>query len=342
MALTREQKIQAMDIYETPAMFRNEAQMMLREQEMELILLLGKEILYPADILKKIEEAGIARIPQQLLDSSYRRGVLNKKRDENNEVMYQIANFYTRFPLFAMYEFEVYSRIPAARKKMMNEWDYEVYHSYFTEQIKLREEGYDIELPDDNFMTLEEAQELVKSVPHISVHPCNCKVMWDITDRPRNVCVQFRHGDNTPWDRGYGNQITGEQCAEMLKEWNKRGLMQNGRHNPDGGFCNCDGASCYPIRMSKEHGLRGVWPRANWWIHWDADKCVCCGNCATVCNFDGFTADVNGKIHFNPDNCWGCTICTNSCTGGAITKTPRTWELKELPDDSPYKNGKAH
>ena len=83
MALTREKKIQGMDMDETPAMFRNEAQMMLREQEMELILLLGKEILYPADIIKKIEEAGIAKYPEQLIETSYARGVLNKKRDEN-------------------------------------------------------------------------------------------------------------------------------------------------------------------------------------------------------------------------------------------------------------------
>ena len=217
MALTREEKIKALDIYETPAMFRNEAQLMLREQEMELILLLGKEILYPADILKKIEEAGIAKFPQVLLDTSYRRGVLNKKRDENNEVMFQIADFYTRFPLFAMYEFEVYSRIPAARKKMMNEWDYEVYHSWVTEQIKLRQEGYDIALPDDNFMTLEEAQEFVRSKDFINIRPCNCKVMWDITDRPRYVCVNFGQGDNSDSDRGCGQQITGEQCAEMLR-----------------------------------------------------------------------------------------------------------------------------
>ena len=43
MALTREQKNQALDLFETPVMFRPEALLMLSEQELEMILLMGKD-----------------------------------------------------------------------------------------------------------------------------------------------------------------------------------------------------------------------------------------------------------------------------------------------------------
>ena len=339
MALTREQKNQALDIFDTPVMFRPEALMMLSEQELEMILLLGtnKEAFYEADLEEKL--AAIAKFPKTLIRSAYSRCVLKKVRDGENRLMYQLTDFYSRYPFFAQFEFEEYVRIPRDRRVMMNDWDYEVYSAWWKPVVQQKLDGYDAVMHDDHFMTLEEAQKAVKEQEEVYLVPCNCKYMMDVTDRPRNVCTHFWGGDNSAWDRGHGQRVTGERCAELLVEWNKRGLMPNGRPEFEGGFCNCDGASCYPIRMGKEMNARGYMPRANWWIHWDADKCISCGKCAKICNFQAFTAGGDGKIVFHPDKCWGCTICTNNCPKGAITKTPRKWDLKPLPQEG---NGPEH
>ena len=85
MALTREQKNQALDLFETPVMFRPEALLMLSEQELEMILLMGKDTYYEADLKEKL--APIAKFPDTLIWAAYSRAVLKKVRDENNGLM---------------------------------------------------------------------------------------------------------------------------------------------------------------------------------------------------------------------------------------------------------------
>lgn len=322
MALTMEQKFHALDIFETPPQFRPEALKMLSEQELQLILLMGKEGIPEETLEGKIADAGIARYPKTLIRSAYGRAVINKVRDEHNGLQYRLNNFYGRFPYYAQYEYEDYVRIPRERRKLMNEWDFEVYYHLFHKTVERKMKGENLFLHDGDFMTLEEAMDAVKDQEFIARVPCNCKHMMDETDRPRNVCIHFRHGDNSAWDRGHGQQITAEQAVELLKEWNRRGLMPNGRPELEGGFCNCDCPSCYPIQMAKKLGSRGVHPRAYWTIHWDETKCVSCGRCTQVCNFHAFRME-DGKVTFRPEECWGCTVCTNNCSKGAITKTPR-------------------
>ena len=322
MELTKELKFKALDIFETPEQFRPDALKMLSEQELKLILVMEREVYYADDLKEKIAEAGIAKFPSTLIDSAYNRAVLRKVRDKDNNLQYQITNFYDRYPYFAQYEFEEYVRIPRERRTMLNDWDYEVYFGYWHHVIEMKMAGENVYMHDGDFMTLEQAIDAVKDLEVIYRVPCNCKYMMDETDKPRDVCMHVHAGDNSQWDRGHGQKITGEQAVELLKEWNKRGLMPNGNPAVEGGFCNCDCPSCYPIRMSKELGSRGINPRAYWKIHWDADKCVNCGKCAKLCNFNAFTVGEDKKVTFDPDSCWGCTVCTNNCPSGAITKTP--------------------
>lgn len=323
MELTKEQKIQALDIFETPEEFRPEALKMLSEQELRLILLMKKEIILEKELEQRIQEAGIARYPQTLIFSAYSRAVLNKVRGEHQELQYQITNFYARYPFFAQFEFEEYVRIPRERRTRLNEWDFEVYFGYNHKVVEGKMEGKNLFLHDGDFMTLEEAIEAVKDQEFIARVPCNCKYMMDETDKPRDVCMHFGHGDNSAWDRGHGQRITAEQAIELLKLWNSRGLMPNGKPELEGGFCNCDCPSCYPIQMAKKLGSQGVYPRAYWTIRWDPEKCINCGKCTKICNFEAFTMGEDKKVTFHPDQCWGCTVCTNNCPKGAITKTPK-------------------
>lgn len=323
MAMVLEDKNRALDLFQVPPEFRPEALKMLTEQELALILLMEKESIPEQELIEKITQAGLAKRPEILVRAAYSRAVLQKVRDEHQALSYQVTDFYTRYPYYAQFEYEEYARIPAARKKKLNEWDFALYFDAFQEDVKARLRGENVSIHDGDFMTLEQACEAVMAHdgPIYQV-PCNCKCMMDLTERPRDTCVQFRNGDNTPADRGHGKLITVEQTCELLKSWNSRGLMANGKPEEEGGFCNCDCPSCYPIMMAKKLGARGVYPRAYYTIHWDAEKCVHCGKCTKVCNFEAFTQGENRKVTFDPDKCWGCTVCTNNCPRGAITKTP--------------------
>lgn len=324
MALTKEETYKALDLFEVPSQFRPEALKMLTQQELKLILLMEKRVIPARELSERIAGAGIASHPDSLVQAAYSRAVLQKVRSEDGGLSYQITDFYTRYPYYAQFEFEEYARIPAERKKALNDWDFEVYFGYYQEDVKARMRGEDVFIHDGDFMTLEQAcQAVMDHADFICQVPCNCKCMMDLTQRPRDVCIQFGQGDNSPWDRGHGKRLTAEQACELLKSWNARGLMANGRPDEEYGFCNCDCPSCYPIQMAKKLGSQGVYPRAYYTIHWDPEKCIHCGRCAKVCNFEAFTAGEDKKVSFDPDKCWGCTVCTNNCPKGAITKTSK-------------------
>lgn len=321
--LSKEEKFAALDLFEVPEKFRVEAMRMLTQQELELILLMKKEVIEAEELKKRIAQAGIAKAPESLIESAYSRAVLNKVRGENQELQYQITNLYARYPLYAQYEFEDYARIPRPRRELLNQWDFEIYFNECKDIVAAKQRGEDRFLHDGDFMTLEQACQAVMDHPDFIYRmPCNCKCMMDVTEKPRNVCISFCGGDNTHWDRGHGQRLTAEQACELLKQWNSFGLMPNGKPDEEGGFCNCDGGSCYPLQMARKMGSQGVYPRAYFKIHWNAEKCVSCGRCTKVCNFQAFTVGEDKKVTFDPAKCWGCTVCTNNCPTGAITKTP--------------------
>ena len=320
--LTMEEKNKALDLFDTPVQFRPEALKMLSQQELKLILLMEKACIPEKELEQRIGEAGLARCPEALIASAYSRAVLCKVRDENGGLQYQVTDFYSRFPYYAQFEYEEYVRIPRARRELLNQWDLEVYMSQYEDVVKAKMRGEDVFMHDGDFMTLDEACEAVMKQDFICRVPCNCKYMMDLTDKPRDVCIHFRHDDNSAWDRGHGQRITAEQAVELLHEWNKRGLMPNGKPEEEGGFCNCDCPSCYPIQMAKKLGSQGKYPRAYWQIHWDESRCINCGRCTQVCNFQAFTMGEDKKVSFDPTKCWGCTVCTENCPKGAITRTP--------------------
>lgn len=319
--LTAEEKKELLTLFEVPEDLSAEALKMLSQQEMRLILLMGKRRIPVEDLKKEIAGAEIAENPERLIQSAYSRSVLNKARDENGSLCYRISDFYGRYPYFAQFEYEEYARFPRAKKDRLNEWDFEVYYGVYGKDVKAKIRGEETYVHNSTFLTLPEAFALLeKHRGNIYRVPCNCKCMMDVTQKPRNVCINFDSGDNTPEDRGHGEKLTLEFAQELIRDWNRRGLMQNGE---DFAICNCDGQSCYPLQMARRAGARGVYPRSNYFIRWDEEKCISCGACARICNFGAFTMGEDKKISFHPDLCWGCTICSANCPKSAITLSPR-------------------
>lgn len=319
MALSKEERAELLALFEIPAQFTAEALKMLSEQETKLILLMKKRDWPEQELEDAIAEAGIARDPAILIKSAYRRAVLNKTRAEDGELRYRIANLYDRYPYFAQFEPEEYLKFPREKIEALNAWDFEVYYGVYGEDVKAKMRGLETYVHNSTFLTLPEAEAFVdKHHEHIYVIPCNCKCMMDVTAKPRNVCVKFDDGDNSVWDRGYGQVLTAEHAKELLRRYNRAGLMQNGE---DFAICNCDGESCYPLQMARKAGSQGVYPRSRYRIVWNEEACISCGACARVCNFAAFTKD-DGKVSFHRENCWGCTICSANCPKGAITLVP--------------------
>ena len=117
--------------------------------------------------------------------------------------------------------------------------------------------------------------------------------------------------------------MSNEEAKAKLKEFNKKGLMQNGE---DYAICNCDGYCCYPLQMARQVGSKGMYPKSHYEIDWHEDECINCGKCTKICNFGAFQKGEDKKVSYNKELCWGCTICAPNCPKGAIHLKPKAEE----------------
>ena len=75
MELTMEQKRKALALFDTPEEFYPEAMKMLTNQELELVLLMEKNIIPEDELESRIGEAGIAKFPKTLIRTAYTPGI---------------------------------------------------------------------------------------------------------------------------------------------------------------------------------------------------------------------------------------------------------------------------
>lgn len=329
--MEQERLIQAMQIFGVPEEFYDVAPLMVQEVEWEMILAMGKKSWPQSELEAMVEEKKLAAGAPDFIWECYHRSIIDKVLGENEGVgaflagkeqppegerSYQISDFYSRYPFYAMFEYYAYGKLPRETKKRLNDWDLGVYMEVNREIIEAKKRGEERPLHNSDFITLEEAYAFVdRHQEAICRYPCNCKTMMYYHNRPQNVCLHFYCGPNSTLDRGHGTKITAEEAKALLKECNEKGLMQSGE---DVAICNCDSYACYPIQMGKAMDTKGIYPRSKYDIVFHPEKCDNCGECLKICNFAAFSKDENGKITHDMEKCWGCTICAPNCPQKAI------------------------
>lgn len=318
--MEQERLQKAMELFEIPANLEQAAQAMVQEVEWELILAMGKDPMTDADLRALIEKHKLAADPADFIRLCYSRAILNKVTDLE-EPAWKISNLYGRYPYFAQYEYYAYGKLSRETKDALNAFDLEVYLGIYADDVRSKMRGENTHVHNSDFLTLEEAYAFVeKHEGHIYLYPCNCKCMMYYHDRPLNVCMGFYDGPNSEADRGHGERLTVRQAKEKLKEFNRKGLMQNGE---DYAICNCDGYCCYPLQMARSVGAKGVYPKSHYDIDWHPEECINCGKCTTICNFGAFQRGADKTVTYRKDLCWGCTICAPNCPKGAIHLIPK-------------------
>ena len=312
---------QAQELFEVPEEFYEVSCQMVHDVEWELILAMDKRTIPYEELKKLVEKERLAADAADFIRECYSRAILKKVIAEDGSLSYMATNFYARYPYYTQYEYYEYGKLPREMKERLNEWDRAVYVSIYKDDVEKKKQGIETWIHNSTFLTLAEANAVLEQHPeHITLHACNCKTMMYYHDRPLQGCMHLFDWPNSESDRGHGECLTLEEAKVKLKEFNKKGLMQNGE---EGGFCNCDGYCCYPLHMARTLGSKGFYPKSNYQIDWHEDECINCGKCTTICNFGAFYKDENKKVHYNPDLCWGCTICSPNCPKGAIHLIPK-------------------
>ncbi|PAB56212.1 4Fe-4S binding protein [Anaeromicrobium sediminis] len=295
---------------------------MLSKEEINLIEKI-QDKKYTYEELLKFIEANFDLDSEEFLRSCYKRGVINKE-EVNRQIVYTSANVYTRLAFFAQYEGELWKSIPEEDRIKIDRWYVEKYAHGAIPRLEEIKKGTRKLIENAYFYTMDETLELIDEVNHeLYMVPCNCKSISLRCDKPKNVCILFEKGINSEWDRGWGKALTKEEAKEIILRANKSGLMHTSE--AEQAICNCDGCCCYPIRASEIIGAKGIWPQRRYDIVWDKEKCVNCGICAKLCNFNAFMKE-DKTVSFHENKCWGCTICKDHCPVNAIT-------LKKIVDN---------
>lgn len=317
------------ELYDVPEIARDYLHFFISDKEIEVIEFMKKSSISDEDLkLFVFERFNISRIEtQSFIFRLYHRGIINMIPDENENLFWQINDFWKRMTFLAQYESFRWKEIP---QKVRDELD-QMYVDSYGDDAKIRlekvQKGELKSIENAYFFTLEETLRMIdKTETDIYIIPCNCKrLKLGCEDKkPYDCCMAFTKGINSEWDRGYGTEISKEEAKELVKKFRRSGLMQSSE--AEWGLCNCCGCCCYPIRSSEKVGTKGLWPLQRYEIIWHEDKCINCGACSRICNFEAFTTK-DKQTSFNKDKCWGCTICYERCPKEAI-------ELKKIVDDS--------
>jgi Pyruvate/2-oxoacid:ferredoxin oxidoreductase delta subunit len=286
------------------------------EQEMELVARMDSRRLSRDEIASLFVEP----VPDvdRLLEEAYRRFVVNKEEKEG-VVYYTAGEFYDR--LDNQCKFGNYYVLPPKIRRRLDRWCYEEYlqrHNYF-QLVVDNDPDYD-NCHNELILLASEVEEMIGAAESIMALPCNCKMLADNCDRPREVCMFF---DNHITDRTGGRYLSKEEARELLRMADRSGLIHTGgpynwREKGLAAVCNCCADCCYPLRAAQQLGTKGKWPKSRYIARYDADKCRLCGRCLKRCQFGAFYDD-GSTMAFNPDLCWGCGLCANTCPEGAIT-----------------------
>jgi len=312
----------ALIVFETPKEFYNQARLMITNEELVLLAAMGVETRCLDELCSIVAEFGLADDAGGFIDNAWRRVIIDKIEDmEANAIKYKAANFYNRFPVFAQYEPEIYSTVPKHIMDAMCDWEYEIYLGERRKNVLYKLKGLELDEKTHriDFLTLDEAMQVIDECEtEINVVPCDCKAMTYYHHKPTDGCINFGSDQfeiNSQRNRGYGRKLSKEEAKELLRECGKAGLMHCGVSS---GICNCDGPSCFNLRIAAELEARRVFPRAHYSIGYRRDKCTDCGICTKICNFNAFSFTAYREVRFDPDKCYGCTICADNCPENAI------------------------
>ncbi|HHY40349.1 MAG TPA: 4Fe-4S binding protein [Syntrophaceticus sp.] len=314
-----------MELFQVPDFVKPYLHHFVTEQEMELIVKLKGRSL-TADDIAGLMNASVYKV-RDLLEKAYQREVLNREI-KDGLVYYKAADFYARLDNYC--KWGNYYVLPKSVRKKLDQWCYDEFlkrNNNFQKVIE-NDPEYD-NCFNEWVLLLSEVEEMIDVAREIRVVPCDCKMLADNCDRPREVCLFF---DNKITDRTGGRTLTKDEAKQLVRYTDQKGLMHTGgpynwREVGPNVVCNCCADCCYPFRAALHLGTKGKWPKSRYIANYNPDNCRLCGRCVQRCHFgafyyDGTVVDQKGRsrrrVAFNPDLCWGCGLCANSCPAGAI------------------------
>lgn len=187
-------------------------------------------------------------------------------------------------------------------------------------------------------MSYETAEDLVRSQKKIRVLPCICRrehtMVGEGCDKPEESCLVFGTGAYYYEKRGIGRDIDVEECLEVLRQADKKGLvLQPNNAKKLSNICCCCGCCCQILIHMKKHPKPAEVVSSPFIVAYDADTCKACGVCVDRCQMEAM-AMKEEAVEIDLDRCIGCGLCVSTCPTKSLSLERKPEEAQHyIPSD---------
>ncbi|HQP29912.1 MAG TPA: 4Fe-4S dicluster domain-containing protein [Deltaproteobacteria bacterium] len=176
--------------------------------------------------------------------------------------------------------------------------------------------------PQMGIMPGESVREAVLRHDYWAVAPCACKkqnaLIGRACSKPVEVCMQFGNAGRGAVKTGFSRQIDRSEVLDILDAAEEAGLV----HVTDNVerphlMCNCCGCCCDAMATINRFNMPAVFAASRYQASPVSTACKACGLCERSCPTQALTRR-EGALHFQPERCIGCGVCASHCRHGGI------------------------
>jgi len=302
----------------TPPMFADVLPMIVKQNEVELLLRLSEKEQSISQLSKLL---GLSeKTLESNVNSLFVRGFLKKKKD--GEVYYSTKPFQSIVNRY----------LSEGREESLGKYVAALATNRMKEHVKRgradpHPEGKVLPLPEavlepvSIILPFETAINVLEKARSFSLRDCECRITYKNCDKPLRTCLGLNEFSDDLVERGVAEKIPLEEAKKVLYLANEHGLVHQVLYTDwlkgevfD--LCSCCPCCCLYLRTVKEYAVKHHIAKSGLVAKVDSEKCDGCGTCIERCIFNARKLQ-NDKSFVVKENCYGCGLCTTTCPTGA-------------------------
>ena len=302
----------------TPPMFTDVLPMIVRPNEVELLLKLSDNKRSVGELSRLLSLSQMT--VESRVNSLFVRGFLKKKRD--GEVYYLTKPFQSI----------VNSYLSEGRAGSLGKFVAALATNRLEAHVRrgradLYPEGKVLPVPEavlepvSIVLPFETATNVLEKARAFSLRDCECRMTYKNCDNPLRTCLGLDEFSDELVERGVAEEISLDEAKEVLHLADEHGLVHQILYTDwlkgevfD--LCSCCPCCCLYLRTMINYGVKHHIAKSGLVANVDPEKCTGCGICVERCVFQARKIE-NGKSYVVEENCYGCGLCTTTCPTGA-------------------------